>query len=121
MKERIKKIRKNADLTQTEFAEVIGATQFLVSSYETGRAVPDSARLMLICEKFNVNPEWLENGGDLDPYKASLAAKLTSALRNAPAIAAMLEHLTSVMTLDDWKTLNALVEKAIEQKEKEQP
>ena len=119
MKERIKKIRKDAGLTQTEFAEVIGATQFLVSSYETGRAAPDSARLMLICEKFNVNPEWLENGGDAEPYKASLAARLTAALRNAPAIAAMFEELAGVMTLEDWKTLNALVEKAIQQKQQQ--
>ena len=121
MKNRFKKVRKDSGLNQTEFGATIGATQAMISDYETGRVIPDAAKRMLICEKFNVNPDWLENGGDLEPYKASLAAKLTSALRNAPAIAAMLEHLTAVMSLEDWKTLNALVEKAIEQKEKEQP
>ena len=121
MNERIKKIRKDAGLNQTEFGATIGATVAMITSYERGKVIPDAAKRMLICEKFNVNPEWLENGGDLEPYKASLAAKLTAALRNAPAIAAMLEHLTAVMSLEDWKTLNALVEKAIEQKEKEQP
>ena len=121
MNERIKKVRKDAGLNQTEFGEVIGATRAMITSYELGKVIPDAAKRMLICEKFNVNAEWLENGGDLEPYKASLAAKLTAALRNAPAIAAMLEHLTAVMSLEDWKTLNALVEKAIEQKAKEQP
>ena len=120
MKDRIKKIRKDAGLNQTEFGEVIGATQFMVTSYETGRAVPDSARTMLICEKFNVNPEWLEHGGDVEPYKASLISQLTTALRNAPAIEAALEQLLGRLSLEDWKALNAVVRKAIQAKEKEE-
>ena len=121
MKDRIKKVRKDADLNQTEFGAILGVSRDAIATYESGRVIPDAAKRMLICEKFNVNPEWLENGGDLEPYKASLGAKLTAALRNAPAIAAMLEELTAVMSLEDWKTLNALVEKAIRQKKKEQP
>lgn len=121
MKERIKKIRKEAGLTQTEFAAVIGATQFMITSYETGRATPDGARMMLICEKFNVNPEWLENGGDLDPYKQGLIPQLQTALRNAPAIEAALTRLVSRMTADDWKVLNTVIEKALEIKKDEEP
>lgn len=120
MKERIKKIRKDSGLNQTEFGEVIGATQFMVTSYETGRAIPDSARFMLICEKFNVNPEWLENGGDAEPYKASLVSQLTTALRNAPAIEAALEQLVGRLSLEDWKALNAVVEKALKATKKEE-
>ena len=37
----------------------------MITSYERGKVVPDASKRMLICEKFNVNPEWLENGGDL--------------------------------------------------------
>lgn len=117
MKDRIKKIRKDAGLNQTEFGNIIGATQFLVTSYETGRSVPDQARLMLICEKFNVNPDWLEHGGDLDPYKVGLIPQLERALRNAPAIAAALERLLPRMTLEDWKILNTVVEKATQKDE----
>ena len=120
MKDRIKKIRKDSGLTQTEFGEIIGATQFLVTSYENGRSVPDSARMMLICEKFNVNPEWLENGGDAEPYKASLGARLVSVLRTAPAIEAALEQLLDRLTLEDWRALNAVVEKAVQSKKEEQ-
>lgn len=117
MKDRIKRIRKDAGLTQTEFGDVIGATQFMVTSYETGRSVPDSARTMLICEKFNVNPEWLEHGGDLEPYKAALLPRLAMALKTAPAIEAALTQLVGRMTLEDWKILNAVVEKAIKKEE----
>lgn len=116
MKDRIKKIRKDAGLNQTEFGTVIGATQFLVTSYETGRSVPDQARLMLICEKFNVNPDWLENGTG-ETYRTGLIPQLQSALREAPAIAAALENLVSRMSLEDWRILNTVVEKAIQKDE----
>ena len=120
MHDRIKKIRKDAGLNQTEFGEIIGATQAMITSYERGKVVPDSAKRMLICEKFNVNPEWLEHGGDAEPYKASLISQLSTALRNAPAIEAALNQLLGRLTLEDWKALNAVVEKAIRVKGKEE-
>lgn len=113
MNTRLKKIRKDAGLNQTEFGNAIGATQAMVSDYETGRVIPDASKRMLICEKFNVNLDWLECGGDQEPYKPGLLPRLAIALRNAPAIAAALENLTARMTLDDWKVLNSVVEKAI--------
>lgn len=119
MQERIKKIRKDAGLNQTEFGEVIGATRAMIAVYETGRVVPDAAKRMLICEKFNVNPDWLEHGGDVEPYKVGLIPQLEQALRAAPAIAAALERLMPRMSLEDWKILNTVVEKAIQQKDEE--
>ena len=114
MKDRIKKIRKDAGLTQAEFGDMIGATRPMVTSYELGKVIPDASKRMLICEKFNVNLDWLERGGDQEPYKPGLIPRLAIALRNAPAIAAALENLTARMTLDDWKVLNSVVEKAIQ-------
>lgn len=121
MNERIKKIRKDAGLNQTEFGSVIGATLAMITSYERGKVVPDAAKRMLICEKFNVNPEWLENGGDLEPYQQGLIPQLQTALRNAPAIEAALTRLVSRMTVDDWKVLNTVIEKALETKKDEEP
>ena len=120
MNERIKKIRKDAGLTQTEFGDVIGATQFMITSYETGRSVPDNARMMLICERFNVNPEWLEHGGDVPPYQQGLIPRLQVALRNAPAIEAALTRLVDRMSADDWHILNTVIEKALETKKDEE-
>lgn len=118
MKERIKKIRKDAGMNQTEFGDALGGlTQAMITSYETGRVIPDAAKRMLICEKFNVNPEWLEHGGDLDPYQAGLIPQLQFALRNAPAIEAALTRLLPRMSLEDWKILNTVVEKAIKKDE----
>lgn len=119
MKDRIKKVRKDAGLNQTEFGQVIGASRDAVATYEAGRVIPDSSKRMLICEKFNVNPDWLEHGGDVEPYKAGLIPQLEQALRAAPAIAAALERLMPRMSLEDWKILNTVVEKAIQQKDEE--
>ena len=120
MKDRIKKIRNDAGLNQTEFGEIIGATRPMIATYEGGKVTPDATTRMLICEKFNVNPEWLEHGGDAEPYKASLISQLATALRNAPAIEAALNQLLGRLTLEDWKALNAVVEKAIRANEKEE-
>ena len=117
MKERIKKIRKDAGLNQTEFGSVIGATLAMITSYERGKVVPDAAKRMLICEKFKVNPEWLEHGGDVPPYQTGLIPQLEKALQSAPAIAAALERLLPRMSPDDWKILNTVVEKAIQKDE----
>ena len=116
MKDRIKKLRKDAGLNQTEFGSLLGASRAMITDYETGRVVPDSSKRMLICEKFNVNPDWLETG-EGDPYKAGLIPQLANVLRNAPAISAALERLMPRMTLEDWKILNTVVEKAIQKDE----
>lgn len=62
MDERLKKLRKALDLTQTEFAERIGTVQNTITGYESGRRNPSSAVINNICKEFNVNEEWLRNG-----------------------------------------------------------
>ena len=113
MKNRILKIRKDAKLTQPEFGEVIGATRAMVASYEGGKVIPDKVMQMLICSKFNVSEQWLATG-EGEPYLKGLVPQLVHALRNAPALRAALERVVDVMTPEDWASLNALVEKAIQ-------
>ena len=120
MNERIKKIRKDAGLNQTEFGAAIGATLAMITSYERGKVIPDAAKRMLICERFNVNPEWLEHGGDVPPYQQGLIPRLQVALRNAPAIEAALTRLVDRMSADDWHILNTVIEKALETKKDEE-
>ena len=62
MKDRIRLIRKNAGLTQSEFAEKIGTVQNTITGYETGRRNPSGSAIALICRIFNVNEDWLRNG-----------------------------------------------------------
>lgn len=62
MNERIKKLRKALDLTQQEFASRIGSVQNTITGYETGRRVPSSQVVTLICKTFNVSETWLRTG-----------------------------------------------------------
>lgn len=59
---RIKKIRKELDLTQAEFAARIGSVQNTVTGYESGRRNPSAPVISLICREFRVNEEWLKTG-----------------------------------------------------------
>lgn len=60
--DRIKKIRKELDLTQAEFGAKIGSVQNTVTGYESGRRNPSTPVIALICEKFGVNEDWLRYG-----------------------------------------------------------
>lgn len=62
MKDRIRKLRKQFDLTQQEFAEKIGTTANVLTNYETGRRNPSNSVVNNICKTFNVNEEWLRTG-----------------------------------------------------------
>ena len=62
MKERIKKLRKELNLTQQEFAGKVGTSRTNIACYETGKNVPSDAVISLICTKCNVNETWLRTG-----------------------------------------------------------
>lgn len=62
MKDRLKKIRKDAGLTQKDFAMRLGIKQNTVASYEIGRIGISDAVIFSICREFNINEEWLRTG-----------------------------------------------------------
>ena len=63
---RIKQLRKGEGLSQTQFAAKIGYTQVYLSNIEVGKRPPKPRFLDAICNAFNVNPGWLQEGrGDI--------------------------------------------------------
>lgn len=62
LKDRIKKIRTELDLTQQEFADKIGISRGNIGAYEVGKNAPSDAVISLICTKFNVNENWIREG-----------------------------------------------------------
>lgn len=62
MKNRIKQIRKEKGLTQTEFGERIGVKGNTITNYETGLRNPTEAVLLSICREFSINETWLRTG-----------------------------------------------------------
>lgn len=67
MNERIKEIRKNLELNQTEFGNKIGVKQGSVAAYEAGTRMPLDSVILSICREFNVNEHWLRTG-EGEPY-----------------------------------------------------
>lgn len=62
MKDRIKEIRKEAGLTQTEFATALGLGRQAVAFYEGGYREPTGPTINLVCDKFRINKKWLLTG-----------------------------------------------------------
>ena len=62
MKNRIKSLRKNLNMNQTDFGSKIGLKQTTIAGYETGSREPNDAVILSICKEFNVNENWLRNG-----------------------------------------------------------
>lgn len=62
MKDRIRQLRKELGLNQTEFGSRIGIKQGSVAGYESGARIPLDAVIASICREFHVNEEWLRSG-----------------------------------------------------------
>lgn len=109
MKDRIKQIRKDANMNQTEFGEAIGVTFSALSKYEQGKVVPDKSVRLLICSKFNVSETWLETG-EGDPYVEGLIPTLSHALMRMPSVCATLERILPELTDDDLDRIDEIAE-----------
>lgn len=62
MNERLRKLRKTLNMSQTTFGKRVGLKQSTITGYETGNRIPLDSVLLLICKEFNVNEEWLRYG-----------------------------------------------------------
>lgn len=60
--ERIRLIRKNAGLTQEQFAEAIGYSKMQVHYVETGKVIPSNELLHQVAVAFHVNYDWIMTG-----------------------------------------------------------
>jgi transcriptional regulator with XRE-family HTH domain len=55
-------LRRKNKITQEELADEISVTRQSVSKWETGEAYPDTDKLILLCEKFNLTMDELLRG-----------------------------------------------------------
>lgn len=124
MKDRIKELRKKLKLTQQEFADKIGISRGNIAAYEVGKNAASDAVVALVCDRFNVNEEWLRTGhGEMfrQLSRNEELALLTKQLLDEPdgsfkcRLVSVMAHLDS----DQWEMLAELADKlAGEQKEK---
>ena len=68
MKDRIKQIRTNSGLNQSDFGKKISISRSAVWKIENGENTPSEQTINIICREFNVNENWLRTGAG-DMYK----------------------------------------------------
>ena len=84
MKNRIKALREDLDLRQSDLAQAVGIDQRTISNYETGKTNPDSEALIRLADFFNVTIDYLVGRTDFtavgDKERAKLVEKIKSEL-----------------------------------------
>lgn len=60
----LSRLRKNADMTQSELADRLNLTRQAISRYETGDSFPDVSVLVLIADIFGITLDELINSGE---------------------------------------------------------
>ena len=61
---RLKELRLENNLSQTEFAVRIGTTQDSISLWENDKRLPDTIYIMNICSEFNISADYLLGIGE---------------------------------------------------------
>ena len=119
MNERLRKLRKELDMTQQEFADKIGIARGNIGSYEVGKSAISNAVISLICKtdfpKGRVNETWLRTGEGEMFIEASrdeqIAAFVGSILKDEEDTFQK-KFISMLAALDesDWEVLQKMVE-----------
>lgn len=116
MKDRIKAIRKDQQMNQSEFANDLGIPLSNIQSYETGRRAPSEASIKLICSKYKVNEEWLRTGnGEMKQPRSDneIIAKFVNDVMKSRSDDFRKRLINALSQLDEqeWKVLEELAKK----------
>ena len=72
----LSRIRKNADMTQSELADKLNLTRQAISKYETGDSFPDISILVLIAEIYDITLDELINSGEPSKSEAKILGSI---------------------------------------------
>lgn len=72
MREKLKQLRKEKNLSQVEMANILNVHQTAVSQWEQGRTTPDMQTLIKIADYFQVTVDYLlgKNSENIDSYNS---------------------------------------------------
>lgn len=114
MNERIKQLRKELNLSGTEFGESIGLKRAAISKIETGTTGVTEQVIKSICREFNVNEEWLRNGtGEIfiqytrDEQIATFVGSIQA--NEGDSFKKRLISMLSALDESDWEVLEKMV------------
>lgn len=120
MKDRIKALRKELHLNQTEFGERVALRQSTITGYETGTREPSDAVIKALCNTYHVNEDWLRNGNGEMFVQMSHKEKtvkfmsdiaMMNGLDPEEGLTARIIDFLADMSLEEWKTIASLAER----------
>ena len=123
MKTRFIKIRQDANMTQSQFAEKIGLSRNYVWMMENGERVPSDRTISDICRIFNVQEDWLRHGiGAMRTAKSEeeeIAALVASVLAGPPDFQRAVVKMICTRTTEELKVLEKALTDVYENIKKE--
>ena len=126
MNERIKLLRKHLGLTQQEFADKLKIARGNIGAYEVGKNAPSDAVISLICEKFNINEEWLRTGNGPIEIELTRSEKITDFAADLlkdeeDSYRRRLIEALADLDEEEWELLEKISEKAAHKKNDQAP
>lgn len=117
--DRIKKLRKEKDLTMLEFGESIGMSKSSVCGIESGRNGPSEQTVRLICSVYRVHYVWLKTGdGEMHINKTeTLIEKLVNDQNMDANTARMLKRFLG-LPKDSQKIVLSAIDALLDEKER---
>lgn len=114
MNDRLKRLRKELDLTQQAFADRIGVKRNTVATYEVGKSNPSDAAVSLICKTFGVNEQWLRNGAGemfIELTRDEQIASFIGSIQSVENDSFKKRFIAMLSSLDesDWQVLEKIV------------
>lgn len=125
MYKRLKKLRNELEMTQQEFADVLGTARGNISAYEVGKNAPSDAVISLICKtdfpKGRVNETWLRTGeGEMfiEASRDEQIAAFVGGILKGEEDTFQKKFISMLAALDesDWEILQKMVELLQEKK-----
>ena len=83
MKNRIKELREDKDMKQSDLAQATGIDQRTISNYETGKTNPDAFALIQLADFFEVSIDYLLYRTDYDFFNSEKQKKHIDVIINA--------------------------------------
>ena len=111
---RIVEIRKDADMTQQQFADRMGISKNYVNLIENGKKNPGDRLLADICREFDINKEWLYNGTGkkkIDRPENQELSRFLNDVVELPSEDFKKRFIKALSSLNskDWETLEKIV------------
>lgn len=112
MNNRIRSVRKKANLTQEAFGAKLGITKSSVSFLESGRNNPSEQTIKLICKEFGVSYQWLVNGAGEMQSDASTEAQaiVDSIMTSDDEFAKSVIVAFAKLGKEEWKVVKKIVD-----------